>query len=86
MTVPQFVQQWVDQAAHDLAAARSLRQSGFHDTCIVLCEQSVEKYLKALWAHQQSATPPRSHDLRLLAQAVGAPATMFPDAIDLSSE
>src|SRR5439155_4010420 len=29
MTVSQFVQQWTDQAAHDLEAARTLRQAGY---------------------------------------------------------
>jgi HEPN domain-containing protein len=86
MTVAQFVQQWVEQAEHDLAAARSNRQSGFYDVCIVLCQQSVEKYLNALWAHQQSATPPRSHDLDQLAQAVGAPAHLASRAGALSSD
>jgi HEPN domain-containing protein len=86
MTVPQFVQQWTEQAEHDLEAARTLRQAGYYDTCIVQCRQSVEKYLKALWAHQRSATPPRSHDLDQLAQAVGAPASLISGAGALSSE
>ena len=76
MTVSQFVQQWVQQAAHDLDAARSNRQHGFYDTCIVLCQQSVEKYLKALWAQRHTATPPHSHDLAQLAQTVGAPTNL----------
>jgi HEPN domain-containing protein len=52
----------------------------------VLCQQSAEKYLKALWAHQKAATPPRSHDLAPLAQAVGAPANMATSAGNLSDE
>jgi HEPN domain-containing protein len=51
MTVPQFVQQWTEQAAHDLEAARTLLQAGYYDTCIVQCQQSVEKDVKALWTH-----------------------------------
>ena len=86
MTVARFVQQWTEQAAHDLEAARSNRQNGFYDTCIVLCQQSVEKYLKALWAHQKAATPPRTHELLQLAQAVGAPANLATRAGHLSDE
>jgi HEPN domain-containing protein len=54
----------------------------------VSCSASrpVEKYLKALWAHQRSATPPRSHELALLAQDVGAPAQLIVPASDLSNE
>jgi len=86
MTVSQFVQQWVLQAAHDLEAARSNRQNGFYDTCIVLCEQSGEKYLKALWAQQRAATPPRTHELSQLALAVNAPANIASAATALSAE
>jgi len=86
MTVSQFVQQWTDQAAHDLEAARSNRQNGFYDTCIVLCQQCGEKYLKALWAHQQSATPPRTHELSQLARSIGAPADVVAAATTLSAE
>ena len=44
MTVSQFVQQWVDQAAHDLVAARTLRQAGYYDTCIRVCEEIERRY------------------------------------------
>lgn len=86
MTVAQFVQQWTEQAAHDLEAARGLRQLGFYDTCIVQCQQSAEKYLKALWANQQSATPPRTHDLELLTRAIGAPASIIAAMADLTDQ
>src|SRR5438874_768348 len=86
MTVAQFVHQWIEQAEHDLQAARAMRQAGFYDTCLIQCQQSAEKYLKALWAHQQSATPPRSHDLPQLAQTVGAPANVIAAAAGLSSQ
>jgi len=86
MTVSQFVQQWVDQAAHDLDAARTLRQAGYYDTCIIQCQQSAEKYLKALWAHQRVATPPRTHDLLQLAQTLGVPANLSVRIGTLSDE
>src|SRR5262249_27967535 len=86
MTVAQFVQQWIDQAAHDLEATRSNRQHGFYDICIVLCQQSGEKYLKALWAQQRSAPPPRTHDLIQLAQAVGVPTDLASRLGNLSDE
>jgi HEPN domain-containing protein len=86
MTVAQFVKQWVEQAEHDLQVAHANRQMGFHDTCIVLCQQSGEKYLKALSAHQQSATPPRTHELGQLARSVGAPANVIAAAVDLSAQ
>lgn len=86
MTVTQFVKQWVDQAEHDLEAARSLRQSGYFDICIVQCQQCGEKYLKALWAHRQQATPPRTHDLGELARTLGAPPSVEAAATELAGE
>jgi HEPN domain-containing protein len=86
MTVSQFVEQWTQQAAHDLDAARSNREHGFYDTCIVLCQQSAEKYLKALWAHRHTATPPRTHELAQLARSLSAPADIMPAATALSAE
>lgn len=86
MTVTQFVKQWIEQAEHDLDVARFNRQGGFFDTCIVQCQQSGEKYLKALWAHQQQATPPRTHELGDLARAVGATASVLAAATELSGE
>src|SRR5258708_39793100 len=86
MTVSQFVQQWTDQAAHDLEAARSNRQNSFFDTCIILCQQSAEKYLKALWANRRAATPPRTHDLTQLAQMMGVPADLIARVGKLADE
>jgi HEPN domain-containing protein len=86
MTVSQFVQQWTQQAAHDLDAARLNREHGFYDTSIVLCQQSVEKYLKALWAHRHTATPPRTHDLTQLAQTLGVSSDLTNRVDELSSE
>jgi HEPN domain-containing protein len=86
MTVSQFVEQWTQQAAHDLDAARLNREYGFYDTSIVLCQQSVEKYLKALWAHRHTATPPRTHELTQLAGTMGVPSNLMAGVGELSNE
>lgn len=39
---------WMDQARHDLESARKNFRIKLYDVAIVLCEQSLEKALKAL--------------------------------------
>lgn len=76
-TLDEQVEWWTKQAAHDLESARSSRQSGFHDTCALLCQQSAEKYLKALYMKRQAATPPKIHQCDRLAAMLSAPAAVL---------
>ena len=57
--------EWVDKAEADYRfAARSVRaQDPFHDRRCFLCQQSAEKYLKAL-LEEQGRPIPRTHILR----------------------
>jgi HEPN domain-containing protein len=54
--------------------AKSNRANGFHDGCALMCQQSAEKYLKALWIKVHAATPPKVHQCDRLAGLLGAPA------------
>lgn len=48
-TLAEQLEWWVKQAEHDLGAAKTNRASGLHDVCALMCQQAVEKLLKALW-------------------------------------
>ena len=63
---------WLQQAKHDLEAARALRDSGFWDTCALMCQQAAEKAVKALWIDVKLADPPKTHRLEQLAGELGA--------------
>lgn len=76
-TIEEQVEWWTKQAAHDLESARSSRQSGFHDTCALLCQQSAEKYLKALYMKRHAATPPKIHECDRLATSLSAPSKVL---------
>lgn len=76
-TLDEQIEWWTKQAAHDLDAARSNRQQGFHDTCALMCQQSAEKYLKALYIKVQQTTPPKTHRCDQLATLLGAPTNIF---------
>ena len=63
---------WIDKAADDLLAARLIAQNRGPTTVgCYLCQQALEKLLKALLIHA-GLTAPRSHDLVDLHQRLGA--------------
>jgi HEPN domain-containing protein len=72
-TIDEQVTWWTKQAAHDRDMAESNRQNGFHDGCALMCQQSAEKYLKALWIQRNASTPPKVHQCDRLAALLGAP-------------
>jgi HEPN domain-containing protein len=81
-SIDEQVTWWTKQDGHDLEMARSNRLNGFHDGCALMCQQSAEKYLKALWIKINAATPPKVHQCDRLAALLGA-ATAVRDAARL---
>ncbi len=70
--------QWVRKAEDDLRGARSLAQSKppLNDLICFHCQQSAEKYLKAL-LQEWGLVPPRIHDLvKLLSLLLPSDATL----------
>lgn len=66
-----FVQQWLDKARKDLAAAEVLLKEGFGDYENVgfHAQQAAEKFIKAFLVHYQVEFP-KSHNVALLRQLV----------------
>jgi len=62
---------WLHYAESDLASAEMLRQGGECLNALFHLQQAVEKTLKALFIKQNSAMPPRLHDLHKLAEKCG---------------
>ena len=58
---------WLDQARHDLESARKNQSIELYDVALVLCQQALEKALKALFISQTGQFPPRIHSLERLA-------------------
>jgi HEPN domain-containing protein len=58
---------WLMQARHDLESARKNHAIELYDVAIVLCQQALEKALKALYIAQTGQFPPRVHSLERLA-------------------
>ncbi len=61
------VQKWLERVAYDLATAHSLHKNGHYLYVAFLCQQAVEKALKAYLCHQQ-IPPPFVHNLLRLAE------------------
>jgi HEPN domain-containing protein len=59
-------QAWLEFARRDLVTARKLLEWGDYLHCAPLCEQAVEKSLKAVIVAQTNSLPPKSHNLRKL--------------------
>jgi HEPN domain-containing protein len=58
-------------AEHDLDAAEGLYKIEKYDWCLFLGHLVLEKILKALYAHDHSDLPPRTHNLLFLAEKAG---------------
>jgi len=67
------VEQWWLQALKDLDSARkNLTIEEYHLTAF-LCQQSVEKALKAVYMHRLKESPGTTHSLIFLGQKAGVP-------------
>lgn len=59
---------WIELADYDLETAEALLESKRYLYVGFMCHQAVEKALKACYTNNIDAQPPRTHNLRLLAQ------------------
>lgn len=66
--VPIQVARWMEQARHDLESGRKNFGIKVYDVTIVLCEQSLEKALKALYIAQKQEFAPRIHEIAFFAE------------------
>ena len=72
-----YLADWVAYAERDLGSAERQLEIEAWDVCCVLCEQAVEKYLKALYVLRNEAEPPRTHKIVELAHDLGAPPELY---------
>lgn len=62
---------WLDIADYDLETAKSMLTSGRYLYVVFMCQQAVEKLLKAVYVNMLDAEPPRSHNLAFLFNKLG---------------
>ena len=62
------VKQWLDQSIYDLETAKAMCQTGRYLYVAFMCQQSIEKHLKALICQKTDKMPPYIHNLTTLAE------------------
>jgi HEPN domain-containing protein len=82
----QEITNWIKQADHDLLMAKKIIKEEGYDTCAFLCQQAVEKYLKAFFIHKNKKNPPKTHYLDELAKGLGCPKHILESCKELSAD
>ncbi len=72
---------WWELVEYDLETARVMLRSGRYLYVGFMCHQVVEKALKAAYAAQHQAAPPKTHNLGVLAESAGMLNTMPPELV-----
>lgn len=67
MVDQKMIQMWLDRVVYDMDTAKAMLQAGRWIYSIFMCQQSLEKCLKALIAYQDKEIIP-IHNLRRLAE------------------
>lgn len=63
MTPQEKVEHWLDIAQYDLDTAEVMQNSGRYLYTVFMCQQSLEKLLKAIHIHQKGQEAPKTHNL-----------------------
>lgn len=65
-----IVPQWLERVDYDLGAAAGLLKSGHLLYVAFLCQQAIEKILKASWCQLRADSPPYTHNLATLSETL----------------
>lgn len=63
MTPQEKVEHWLDIAHYDLDTAEAMQNSDRYLYTVFMCQQAVEKLLKAIYIQQNGQEAPRTHTL-----------------------
>ncbi|MBU0693679.1 MAG: HEPN domain-containing protein [Candidatus Omnitrophica bacterium] len=60
------IQEWIEISQYDLQTAEAMFDSGRYLYVVFMCQQAVEKILKAIYVQKKNELPPRTHNLLYL--------------------
>ena len=60
------IEEWVEISEYDLLTAKAMLDSGRYLYVAFMCQQALEKLLKAYYAFVRNELPPRTHNLLYL--------------------
>ncbi len=66
MAMKESEQEWYRISEHDLATAEAMLRTGRYAYVAFMCQQAIEKLLKAIYVQQAEELPPRTHNLLYL--------------------
>ena len=64
------IQEWLEISEYDLETARAMLNTGRYVYVVFMCQQSLEKILKAIYVKKKNELPPRTHNLLYLIEAL----------------
>jgi len=64
------VQEWIGISEYDLCTAEAMLKTKRFLYVVFMCQQAVEKILKAIYVQKKSELPPRTHNLLYLADTL----------------
>jgi HEPN domain-containing protein len=73
MTPEEKIEYWLDIAEYDMETAIAMQQSGRYLYTVFMCQQALEKLLKAIHIQQTGAEAPRTHNLLHIAELINLP-------------
>ena len=76
MAVRRETRLWWEQAKRDFRVAQRNHANRDYDVAVFLCEQAVQKALKAVIIHATDREPPKIHNLVELGRLAGVPKSM----------
>ena len=79
------VKRWIEQSKIDFSTAKYNFKGKKYYMALFLCQQSIEKSLKALWLKKNNKEVPKTHDLMYFAKKLDLPENFNTVLEDLSS-
>ena len=73
MSPEEKIEHWLDIAEYDLETAVAMQNSGRYLYTVFMCQQALEKLLKAIHIHQKGEEAPRTHNLLRLLELLQLP-------------
>ncbi|MBN2595029.1 MAG: HEPN domain-containing protein [Sedimentisphaerales bacterium] len=65
-----IIDNWISLAEYDLATAQDMSKAGRYLYVAFMCQQAIEKILKACYVKQHESTPPYTHNLLRLIKEI----------------
>ena len=77
------VNDWIDIAQDDLETAEGCISFKKYLWAMVMCQQAIEKMLKAIYVKKTSEVPKKTHNLLILAKDVGLLTSLSEETVSL---